>query len=215
MRYFSFLRVITPLCLVIPFNNWADNALPVMLNTPGQSITETKITKQQSQQRLNDAKSLLARGKKDAAIYMLQQLAKDDPNNYQVLLELGRIAVESKNWAYAIAVFQQASKLRPKEIYVRLVLMGIYKAYQMPIQEVMVSKEVLALEADHIVANQRLAELYKELAMLEEEIATRQHLKILLPDDYRNLKRLASILDEAGQLWEASIIYEQNEYSTG
>lgn len=196
------------LCINFIFvpNVWAESAKSVdsIENTSGTA----SISPEESNRRLNDAKLLFKRGRNDAAIYMLQQLVKDDPNNYQVLLELGRVAVGSKNWAYSIEVFRKASLMKPKDIEVRLVLMDVYKAYQMPIQEVIVCKEVIALAPNHIAANQRLAKLYKGLAMPEKEIDIRQKLKNLLPDDYKNLKRLAEIYYQNAQLWESARIYE-------
>lgn len=87
--------------------------------------------------------------------------------------------------------------------------MDIYRAYQMPIQEIRTGKEILALDPKHIIATKRLAKLYKEQAMPDDEIRIRQALKRMVPDDYQNLKRLADIFNERGELWEAARIYEQ------
>jgi tetratricopeptide (TPR) repeat protein len=168
-----------------------------------------KISPEESQRRLQDALLLFDRGKKDAAIYMLQQLEEDDPTNYKVLFKLGELAINAKNWAYAIQVLRKASILRPNDIEIRLVLLDIYKAYQMPLEEIIVAKEIIALDPHHIVALKRLAELYHDQAMKEEEIEIRQKLKHLTPDNYQNLKRLAVIFDENGQLWESAKVYEK------
>ncbi len=185
------------------------NALPVDLGGDADSsIPRPKISAEESNRRLKDARLLFERGKPDAAIYMLQQLAKDDPENYDVLLELGRIAVGAKNWAYSITVFRQASLMKPEDVEVRMILMDVYKAYQMPIQEIIVAKEVLALESENLVAMKRLAFLYHEQAMLEEEVGIRQNLIKLKPADYENTKQLAVSLDKSAQLWEAAKAYE-------
>jgi hypothetical protein len=79
----------------------------------------------------------------------------------------------------------------------------------MPIQEIIAAKEILELKPGHILANQRLADLYREQAMQKDEIRIRRKLKKLIPDDYKNLKRLAVIFDHNGQHWEAAKIYQQ------
>ena len=172
-------------------------------------VTTQRVSPEQAKNRIKDARLLFERGKSDAAIFMLQELSKADPDNYEVLLELGRIAVGAKNWAYSIQVFRQASLMRPKDIEVRMILMDVYKAYQMPIQEIIVCKEIVALDKKHILATERLADLYYEQAMLEDEVIVRQKLKRLKPDDYSNLKKLATLFDKNAQSWEAAKVYEQ------
>jgi len=167
------------------------------------------ISKKQIMQRMDDARKLFERGKTDAAIYLLQQVEKADPNNYPVLLKLGEMAIADKNWAYSITVLRKASLIRPKDVEVRLILLDIYKAYQMPIQGIIVAKEILAIDPSHIVATRRLAKLYHEQAMLEDEINTRKSLRRLVSNDYDNLKRLAVIYDNSGELWEAAQLYEE------
>lgn len=186
-----------------------ESLLPVIVDNIKNQTTMTTISSEESKQRLADAKLLSARGKSDAAIYMLQALAKGDPENYEVLLELGRIAVDAKNWAYSIQVFRKASLIRPEDIEVRLILMDIYKAYQMPIQEIIVAKEVFVLDPSRITSAIRLSGLYQAQAMTEEEILFRRRIKKLSPRYYKNLKRLAEVLYKDSQLWESAKIYEQ------
>lgn len=176
---------------------------------PPLDVAAPDISPQEAEERLNDAKMLFDRGKTDAAIYMLQQLQKADPGNYKVLFKLGEMAIADRNWAYSITVLRKASFIRPEDIEVRLILMDIYKAYQMPLQSIVVAKEILALNPDHMVGNKRLADLYQEQAMLEDEILTRKKVRQLAPKDYDNLKRLAVIYSQSGDLWEAAIIYEE------
>jgi tetratricopeptide (TPR) repeat protein len=196
--------------LIVVNDSWGKGgAFPNPIEKQPNNTTTQRISPEESQSRLEDARLLFERGKSDAAIFMLQALSKVDPDNYQVLLELGRIAVGAKNWAYSIQVFRQASLMRPKDIEVRMILMDVYKAYQMPIQEIIVCKEVVALDKNHILAHQRLAELYYEQAMLEDEIIVRQKLKRLTPHDYTNLKKLAVLFDSNAQLWESAKVYEK------
>ncbi len=187
---------------------WPQESRPVEFSPP-EAGSFAKISPEESERRLQDAMLLFKRGKTDAAIYMLQQLQKADPTNYKVLFKLGEMAISAKNWAYSIEVLRKASLLRPDDIEVRLILMDIYKAYQMLIQEINVGKEILALDPAHVTATNRLAEIYRGQAMQEDEIRIRQKLKRLTPENYQNLKRLAVIFDENGQLWESARVYEQ------
>lgn len=187
---------------------WAQEGRPTEV-TPVEAGAVPTISPEESERRMQDAMVLFEKGKTDAAIYMLQQVEKADPTNYKVLFKLGEMAIGAKNWAYSIEVLRKASFLRPDDIEVRLILMDIYKAYQMPIQAIVVGKEIIAIDPRHVVATRRLADLYHEQAMQEDEIKMRQQLRRLAPDDYQNLKRLAVILDENAQLWESARIYEQ------
>ncbi len=207
-KKFQFFLVFAVSICIFSSNIFAQEARPTDIRPP-ETATTAKITPEESERRLQDAKLLFDRGKTDAAIYMLQQLEKTDPTNYKVLFKLGEMAIADRNWAYSIEVLRKASFLRLEDIDVRLILMNVYKAYQMPIQEIVVGKEILALDPKHIVAAKRLAELYMEQAMWEDEIKIRQKLKRLVTDDYQNLKRLADIYDKNGELWEAARIYEQ------
>jgi tetratricopeptide (TPR) repeat protein len=188
---------------------WSQESRPTDYADPTEVGAIPKISPEESERRLQDAMLLFDRGKTDAATYMLQQLEKADPTNYKVLFKLGEIAIAEKNWAYSLDVLRKASYIRPEDIEVRLILMDIYKAYQMPIQEIIVGKEILVLDPEYVVTAKRLAGLYKEQAMQEDEISIRQKLKRLTPDDYQNLKRLAVVFDENGQLWESAKVYEQ------
>lgn len=158
--------------------------------------------------QIKNAELLLKRGKTDAAIYLLQQAEKADPQNYTILFKLGEMAISAKNWAYAIHVLRKASFLRPHDAEVRLVLIDIYKAYQMPIQEIIVCKEILVIDPVNVRAATRLAELYQKQGMHDEEIEIRQKILTIAPKDYQNLKRLAEISLESDSAFEAAKIYE-------
>ncbi|MEA1947324.1 MAG: hypothetical protein U9N83_08490, partial [Thermodesulfobacteriota bacterium] len=187
---------------------YAQESRPVNIRPIAPEVKST-ISPEESEKRLQDAILLFERGKTEAAIYALQQLENADPTNYRVLFKLGEMAIAERNWAYSIEVLRKASYLRPQDIEIRLILMDIYRAYQMPIQEIEVGREIIGLEPDHIIANRRLAKLYQDQAMQEDEIQIRLKLKRLIPDGYQNLKRLADIFDEEGLYWESAKVYEQ------
>ncbi len=188
----------------------AQESRPTDTHAPTSSVT-TEMSQEEADQWFLDAEQLFKNGKTGAAIYKLQQLSALDPTNYKVLFKLGEMAISEKNWAYSIEVFRKVSFIRPEDIEVRFILMDVYRAYQMPIQEIIIAKEILSLKPDSENALRRLSDLYKELDIPEDEIKTRQKLRDVQPDDYFNLKRLATLLEttDKGNLREAAKIYEQ------
>jgi len=192
---------------IIQFDVMAQEARPLTV-VPTNLDLERTISVEESEERLNDAMMLFKRGKTAAAIYMLQQLQKADPTNYKVLFKLGEMAIAARNWAYSITVLRKASLIRPEDIEVRLILMDIYKAYQMPIQSVIVAREILALDPGHQDGIKRLADLFQEQSMLEDEIETRKIVQSLLPRDYDNLKRMADVYNGTGKLAKAADMFE-------
>lgn len=155
-----------------------------------------------SDERYQDAITLFDAGKTSAAIYLLQQVEKDDPTNIKVLLKLGEMAISAKNWAYAIQVLRQASKVREQDTETRLLLMDVYRAYQMPIQEIMVGREVINLDPENVTALENLAFLYHDQDMPAEEIRTRERLFEVDPDDLENMTRLVYLYWKTGNIWE-------------
>ena len=201
--------VLLSLMFCFVFNeSWSEES-PLIENRVLETGRTHAISPEESEIRLQDAALLFEEGKTDAAMYKLQQLEQADPTNHKLLIKLGEMAIKARNWAYAIQVLRKASFLRPKDIEIRLILLDIYKAYQAPIQEIIVGREILALNPNQVVILRRLADLYQEQALLEEEIAIRQELLKLEPTAYNNLKRLAMIFDEKGQLWESAKVYER------
>lgn len=162
-----------------------------------------------SDERYDDAVRLYQEGQTDAAIYMLQQVEKDDPTNTKVLLKLGEMAIAQKNWAYAIEVLRKASKIRTDDVDSRLLLMDVYRAYQMPIQEIMVGREIVALNSRHAAALHKLAYLYHDQDMVDDEIRTRETLMAVDPADYENLRDLAHLYEKTGNAWEQALVLRE------
>ncbi len=160
------------------------------------------------QGKIDDAMRLFERGKVDAAIYKLQQVHKADPQNTDVLFKLGEMAISSKNWAYAINVLEKAAALKPNDIDVRLVLMEIYRAYQMPIQEIMAGREIVVIDPDNVTALRKLGYLYHDQSMPHEEEEVRRQLARTDPNDYENLNRLAMLQWKKDNLWEETLTQE-------
>jgi len=162
-----------------------------------------------SDTRFDDALLLHNSGSTDAAIYLLQQVQHDYPNDTRVLFKLGEMAIAGKNWAYAIEVLRRAADLLPKDVQARLVLMDVFRAYQMPIQEIKAGQEILAIDPRHVDALKRLCHLYEEQGMPDDEEAARRTLADLEPENHDNLLRLASALEKRGLLWEATVYRER------
>ncbi len=160
-------------------------------------------------EQIQDAQKLFERGKVDAAIYKLQQVHNKDQENVEVLFKLGEMAIAAKNWAYAINVLDKVSKLRAEDVEVRLVLMDIYRAYQMPIQEIMTGREILAIDPNSTVALQKLAFLYYGQDMPDEEEEIRRTLAKITPEDTDNLKKLAALQWKMEEVWEEALTHEK------
>jgi tetratricopeptide (TPR) repeat protein len=165
-----------------------------------------KLSPQEIRDRILEAERLFKEGKMEAAIYSMQQVYLSEPGNDEVLLKLGAMAIQSKNWAYSIETLRNASRLRPQDIQLRLILMDIYKAYQMPIQEITAGKEILAIKSDHVQALRRLGELYQDQHIPDDEAEVRTKLMEVEPRDYKNLSRLANLLEKNGEIWEATLV---------
>ena len=147
---------------------------------------------------------------------MLQQIHKAFPEDVNVLFKLGQMAISSKNWAYAINVLDKAAKLRPENIEVRLVLMQIYRAYQMPIQEIITAREIIDIDPDNEVTLRKLAYLYHIQAMPEEEESIRRILIKKDPGDYNNFLQLAFLQEKKGAIYEEILTREKiQKYFSG
>jgi len=164
-----------------------------------QAIPATRNAKDT---RFEDALELYKAGQAPAAIYMLQQLAKDHPSDSKVYLKLAEMAVEQKNWAYGIQTLAQAARCRPDDIVVRQVLMSIYAAYQMPIEEIMVGKEILAVQPRNKKIIRRLVALCFKQNLFEDEALMRSKLHDLDPGDYENMLLLADLYCRTGKVVE-------------
>ncbi len=171
------------------------------LNLPGYLDAEENEA-QIHQSQIDDAIKLFEKGKVDAAIYRLQQIHKMFPKNETVLFKLGEMAISSRNWAYAINVLDKVATLRPKDIEVRIVLMEIYRAYQMPIQEIITAREIIAIDPDNEVALRKLAYLYHIQAMPEEEERTRRTLAKRDTTNHDNFNQLAMLQEKKGAIYE-------------
>jgi hypothetical protein len=159
------------------------------------------------QKHYDDAMMLYDHGQKEAAMYKLQLLLKKYPASIKLLRRLAEMAVNEQNRAYAMEVLQKAARLTPKDVEVRFILVDIYRAYHMPILEIMMCREILEIEPDNARALQKMAELYDDIDLPDFDMQTRQKLKKLQPADYQNLRRLAVLLYESNDEWEETLVY--------
>jgi len=168
-----------------------------------------KRNKAKIKERFEAAQTLHKIGRTDAALYELQQLIIEDPENTDALFQVAEMAIASKNWAEAILVLGKVGTLRPKDIPTRLVLMDIYKAYQMPVQEIMAGREVLALDPKNVQVLRRLAAIYHEEDMPESEIKMREALMVVDPNDRENMEALAHLDWKIGEVWDEIVVQRE------
>ncbi|MBN2351319.1 MAG: hypothetical protein JXD23_02035 [Spirochaetales bacterium] len=145
----------------------------------------------------------------EAAIYRLQQLQERYPNDASILQRLCEMAIAGKNWAYAIVVLEKLAAVKPKDVGVRVILMDVYKAYQMPIQEIKTAKDIIDIDPGDVDTLERLAKLYHGENMFLEEERVRLMLDGLKPFDLDNLEKLAVFYAEEGNVREETVIRER------
>ncbi|MBI2252176.1 MAG: hypothetical protein HYU63_05490 [Armatimonadetes bacterium] len=172
-------------------------------------IEPGNVKAEEIEEKYQDALKLFEKGKIDAAIYQLQETAKLDPANTKILFKLGEMAISAKNWAYAIEVLYKAALLHPRDLTVRTILMNIYRAYQMPIQEIITGKEIINLNPRNKSALIKLAFLYHDQDMPQDEEEIRRMLMDIDPENYENLKALANLLQKKGDLREEILVYQK------
>jgi hypothetical protein len=197
-----FIILIAMLCAVFPPPCAAQESRHVDL--PGESAAGAvqPISREEAQREIEEAAVLFKAGREEAAIYRLQLLVQKDPTNQEALFKLGEMAIAAKNWAYSLEVLGKVAKLRPDDIEVRFILMDIFRAYQMPIQEIMAGEEIIRIDPDQAEALKRLAFLYQDQSLPREEERIRRSLARLEPLNYGNLARMRELLHKNGDFWE-------------
>ncbi|OGS23213.1 MAG: hypothetical protein A2252_00860 [Elusimicrobia bacterium RIFOXYA2_FULL_39_19] len=190
----------------------------VLLITPAQSVfSQAPVTYNQSidsefQDSYDDAVFLYKRGETDAAIYLLQQMEKKYPQDSKVLFKLSEIAIDQKNWSYAIKVLNKASELLPDDVSIRNMLVDLYSIYNIGISEIYTEREIVKIQATNIKAYTRLADLYNKNGMFDEEEWIRRYVQRIRPDNRDNLVKLAQIHAGRQEQQDQIQVYEQIEY---
>jgi len=162
----------------------------ILFVASGQALAKSALP-QGKDSRYADALALFQAGKSDAAIYKLQTIVSDSPDDADVYKKLAEMAVENKNWAYAIQTLAEVARIRPEDVVVRRVLMSIFAAYQMPVEELQVGREVLAREPRNKEVLTRLAYVCHDQSLFDDETMLRSRLAELEPGNYENLRALA------------------------
>jgi tetratricopeptide (TPR) repeat protein len=181
---------------------------------------------------LKKGAALYQEGALPSAILAYQDLLKADPKNRTALLQLGKIALETKNWAYALSTISRLAALDPNDYETRLILMEIYYTYEEPLQEMRTASELLRLAPDDKSLHEmfleqinvlerltklspsepkylnQLADLYSNQNNLPKTISTYERLRKLRPGDTKVLKRLARLYGEAGEVGKQIAAYE-------
>ncbi len=158
---------------------------------------------------LAEARVLFDMERSEAAIYKLQQLQKRYPRDASILQRLCEMAIASKNWAYAIVVLEKLAAVKPRDVGVRVILMDVYRAYQMPIQEIKTAMDIIDIDPDDAATLERLAKLFHGENMFREEERVRIMLDEHEPLDAANLEKLAVFYAEEGDVREELVIRER------
>jgi len=153
-----------------------------------------------------DALLLYRNGKKEAAIYKLQQLLVRFPKNLTLLRKLAEMAIDQDNRAYAIQILQRAMSISPGDLEGRLSLIKIYRAYNMPILAMIALREALKIDPDNRKALQELSLYYQQYGFYAEEEALLRRL-CAVSGDFNNFSRLATIISNQGENWEEILLY--------
>jgi len=160
----------------------------------GQSTLEPeKETNKDVMLLIQKARELYKAGIYQSAILSYQNAIKLDPKTEIARLELGKIALETKNWAYAIRMLSELAALRPNDLETRRVLMEIYYTYEEPLLEMKTAYELLALSPSDTALLRRIANLYQMHEMHDEEIKILEQSSQLAPRKPEILEKLASL----------------------
>lgn len=142
---------------------------------------------------IQKGRELYKQGIHQSAILAYQNAIRLDPRNELARLELGKIALETKNWAYAIRMLSELATLRPSDKETRRVLMEIYYTYEEPLLEMKTAYELLRLSPSDTALLNRIASLYELHEMYLDEINILERLVRLVPNESKYLWRLAQL----------------------
>lgn len=173
-----------------------------IVNLQAQTYSDYRVETQSQQGEQIDkdvqiliekARALYQEGIHQSAILMYQNAIELDPKNEIARLELGKIALETKNWAYAIRMLSELAELRPNDIETRRILLEIYYTYEEPLLEMKTAYELVNLCPNDTTLLLRIAKLYDLHEMHSEEIKILERYTQLVPDRIDTYKRLATL----------------------
>ncbi|MBN2090331.1 hypothetical protein JW964_12030 [candidate division KSB1 bacterium] len=164
-----------------------------------------------NEQKIEAINSLLTSGRElhkigviPSAILAYQNAINIDPANQIARMELAKIALEIKNWAYAIRMLDELSALRKNDIESREMLMNLYNIFEITISKLKTARELLALSPTDTSLLRRMAEMYHKQEMYSSEIAVLEQLIKLVPNQSKHYWQLAQLYahkkDETRQL---------------
>lgn len=142
---------------------------------------------------IRKARELYKLGIIQSAILNYQEVIELDPDNELARFELGRLALETKNWAYAIRMLSELAELRPDDVDTRIILMEIYYTYEEPLLEMKTTYELLKLKPNDTAILNRIANLYELHEMFDEQIKILEKLSKLEPVEIKHLWKLVTL----------------------
>lgn len=107
---------------------------------------------------LEAAQKFLSKGQYDKAIAEYQKLVSEDPRDVRTLLKIGDLHTRRNKPKDAIDVYEKVAELYARQ--------GFF------LKAVAVYKQILKLDATHLTATLRLAQMYEELALANDALTT-------------------------------------------
>ncbi len=158
---------------------------------------------------LTSARALQQLGSIPAAILAYQQVIQLDPKNEVARSELAKIALEIKNWAYAIRMFDELAALRPNDIESREMLLKLYDIFEIPIARLKTARELMALSPDDTLRLHKIATLYHKQELYLEEIKVLERLIELAPNRSSYYWQLGALYARQKDRARQAIIYDK------
>ncbi|MGV8122170.1 MAG: hypothetical protein AB2L14_20610 [Candidatus Xenobiia bacterium LiM19] len=202
--------IVTALLLSSLAVNGAESGLPepVKTLTPAEMNSPSGDDDPVFMREYGDALLLYQNGKKEAALYKLQQLLLKFPKNVTLIRKLAEMAIDQDNRAYAIQMLQRAMSISSGDLEGRLSLITIYRAYNMPILAMISLREALQIDPNNREAMQELSRYYQQYGFYaEEEVLLRRLCAVSA--DFNNFSRLATITAYQGENWEEILVYRE------
>jgi tetratricopeptide (TPR) repeat protein len=149
---------------------------------------------------LKEARELYSLKQVTSAIIKYQEVLKLEPNNYVAKTELGTIALESNNWAYAIKLYSELAKTDPNNEQIRKVLIAIHHSFGESTKELKFVYELVKHNSQDTVLLKSLVELYDEHGMYVEQGQVLKQLLALEPENQQYLFDLSQIYSNTGRI---------------
>ncbi|HEX7534602.1 MAG TPA: tetratricopeptide repeat protein [Syntrophales bacterium] len=159
--------------------------------------------------KLKQAMELISRGKMTEARKSLEKLEKLEPNNSDVLYNLGMIYSDTGNYNAAIERLQRCLKISPTHVNAQVALGLAYLRSGDSNKAETHFLETLGKDPENIYALQNLGGLYAKQKRFDEAISIFEGGERFAPNHPNFLYGLALIYQDLGRLKESDIYYRK------